>query len=146
MNSKNPKKIILKSLEEEKSCFEELMVKLNEQKKAIESQNEEWVLQVIGDKSALIERFKKLENEVETHLQLLSPKDIEDLAQEGEVLKESLESLLEAIICLEKECEQEIGSKMQEIEKRILRLQEGKKIGEGYGRYPKISPLISKTI
>ena len=146
MNLKNPKKIILNNLKEEKSCFEKLVIKLNEQKKAIESQNEEWVLQVIGDKSALIERFKKLENEVETHLQLLSPKDIEDLAQEGVVLKESLESLLEAIICLEEECEQEIGSKMQEIEKRILRLQDGKKIGGGYGRYPQIRPLISKKI
>ena len=146
MNLKNTKKIILNNLKEEKSCFEKLVIKLNEQKKAIESQNEEWVLQVIGDKSALIERFKKLENEVETHLQLLSPKDIEDLAQEGEVLKESLESLLEAIICLEKECEQEIGSKMQEIEKRILRLQDGKKISGGYGRYSQIRPLISKKI
>ena len=77
----------------------------------------------------IIEKFKKLEEEVETQLQLLSPKDIEDLAQEGEVLKESLESLLQAVICLEEECAQKIGSKMREVEKRILRLQNGKKNG-----------------
>ena len=85
MNLKNPKLLILDNLEEEKSCFKDMMVKLNEQEKAIESQNEEWVLRVIEDKSALIERFKKLEEEIETQLQLLSPKDIEDLAQEGKV-------------------------------------------------------------
>ena len=146
MNLKNPKQLILKNLGEEKICFQELMVKLNEQKQAIKSQDEEQVLQVIEEKSALIEKFKKLEEEVETHLQLLSPKDIEGLAQEGEVLKESLEKLLEAIIRLEEECEEEIGSKMRDVEKRILGLQKGKKIGEGYGRYPKIRPLISKKI
>ena len=91
MNRKNPKKLILENLEEEKSCFKSLMVKLNEQKKAIENQNEERVLQIIEEKSALIEKHKKLEDEVETHLQLLSPKDIEELAQEGALLKESLE-------------------------------------------------------
>ena len=146
MNLKTPKQLILNNLEEEKSCFQDLMVKLKEQKKAIESQDEDRVVQVIEEKRALIENFKKLEEDVETQLQLLSPKDIEGLAQEGKVLKESLESLLDAIIRMEEECEEEIGSKMQEVEKRILGLQKGKKIGKGYGRYPKIRPLISKTI
>ena len=71
---------------------------------------------------------------------------MEGLAQDGGMLKESLESLLETIIRMEEECEEQIGSKMRDVEKRILGLQEGKKIGEGYGRYPKIRPLISKTI
>ncbi|SVC36251.1 uncharacterized protein METZ01_LOCUS289105 [marine metagenome] len=146
MNLKNPKQLILNNLEEEKSCFKELMAKLKEQKTAIASQDQERVLQIIEEKSALIEKFKKLEEEVETQLQLLSPKDMEGLAQDGGMLKESLESLLETIIRMEEECEEQIGSKMRDVEKRILGLQEGKKIGEGYGRYPKIRPLISKTI
>ena len=146
MNLKNPKQLILNNLEEEKSCFEELMTKLKEQKTAIASQDQERVLQIIEEKSALIEKFKKLEEKVETQLQLLSPKDMEGLAQDGGVLKESLESLLETIIRMEEECEEQISSKMRDVEKRILGLQEGKKIGEGYGRYPKIRPLISKTI
>lgn len=146
MSLKNPKQLILNNLEKEKSCFKDLMVKLREQKKAIENQDENRVVQVIEEKRALIDDFKNLEEEVETQLQLLSPKDIEGLAQEGEVLKESLESLLEAIIRMEEECEEGIGSKMREVEKRILELQKGKKIGKGYGRYPKIRPLISKKI
>ena len=146
MNLKNPKQLILNNLEEEKSCFKELMAKLKEQKTAIASQDQERVLQIIEEKSALIEKFKKLEEEVETQLQLLSPKDMEGLAQDGGMLKESLESLLETIIRMEEECEEQISSKMRDVEKRILGLQEGKKIGEGYGRYPKIRPLISKTI
>ena len=145
MNLKNPKQLILNNLEDEKSCFKDLVVKLSEQEKAIESQNEERVLQVIEEKEALIEKFKKLEEKVETQLQLLSPKDMEGLAQDGRMLKESLESLLETIIRMEEECEEQISSKMRDVEKRILGLQEGKKIGEGYGRYPKIRPLISKT-
>ena len=146
MNLKNPKQLILNNLEEEKSCFKELMAKLKEQKTAIASQDQERVLQIIEEKSALIEKFKKLEEKVETQLQLLSPQDMEGLAQDGGMLKESLESLLETIIRMEEECEEQIGSKMRDVEKRILGLQEGKKIGEGYGRYPKIRPLISKTI
>ena len=146
MNLKNPKQLILNNLEEEKSCFKELMAKLKEQRTAIESQNQERVLQIIEEKSILVEKFKKLEEAVETQLQLLSPKDMEGLAQDGAMLKESLESLLETIIRIEEECEEQIGSKMRDVEKRILGLQEGKKIGEGYGRYPKIRPLISKII
>ena len=49
---------------------------LSEQKKAIEDQSEARVLQVIEEKSVLLEKFKKLEDEVETHLKLLSPEDI----------------------------------------------------------------------
>jgi len=142
----DPKKLILNNLAEEKSCFEELMAKLKEQKKAIESQNEERVLKVIEEKAFLIEKFEKLEEEIETQIQLLSPKDIEDLALEGEVLKENLEKLLKVIILMEEECGEEISSKMREVEKKILGLQRGKKIGEGYGRYPKIRPLISRKI
>ena len=146
MSLKNPKQLILNNLEKEKSCFKDLMEKLKEQKKAIENQDENRVAQVIEEKSPLIENFKKIEEEIETQLQLLSHKEIEGLAQEGEVLKESLKSQLEAIIRMEEECEEEIGSKMREVEKRILGLQKGKKIGKGYGRYLKIRPLISKKI
>ena len=146
MNLKTPKQLILNNLKEEESCFKDLMAKLKEQKTAIENQDDNRVVQIIEEKSALIENFKKLEEEVETQLQLLSPEDIEGLVQDGEVLKTSLESLLETIIRMEEECEEQIGSKMRNVEKRILGLQEGKKIGEGYGRYPKIRPLISKKI
>ena len=146
MNFKNQKKLILNNLEVEESCFKDLMAKLKEQKKAIESQDEERVLQIILEKRSLIENFKQLEEKIEIQLQSLSPEDMKSLAQEGEVLKESLECLLENIICMEEECEKEVGFKMQEVEKRILGLQKGKKIGKGYGRYPKISPIISKKI
>ena len=133
-------------MKREKECFTDLMAKLKEQKIAIESQSEERVFQVIEEKNVLIEKSKKLEEEIETQLQFLSPKDIEILAQEGESLKESLERLLEEIIRLEGECENQISLKMQEVEKRILKLQKGKKIGAGYGRYTKLSSLISKKI
>ena len=146
MNSKKIKQVILQNLEEEKSCFNELAVKLSKQKKAIEDQNEERVLQIIEEKSVLMEKFKKLEDEVEAHLELLSPEDIEDLAKEGKVLKESLERQLKSIIRLEEDCSDKLGFKMRSVEKKILGLQRGKKIGEGYGRYPKIKPLISKKI
>ena len=47
---------------------------------------------------------------------------------------------------MEEECDEKISSKMREVEKKIFGLQKGKKIGEGYGIYPKIKPLISKKI
>ena len=146
MNSKKIKQVILQNFEEEKSCFNELAVKLSKQKKAIEDQNEERVLQIIEEKSVLMEKFKKLEDEVETHLELLSQEDIEDLAKEGKVLKESLERQLKSIIRLEEDCSEKLSFKMRSVEKKILGLQRGKKIGEGYGRYPKIKSLISKKI
>ena len=112
----------------------------------IESQSEESILQVIEEKNAFIEKLKKLEEGIQIQLRLLSPKDTESLAQEAEVLKESLEMLLQKIIRMEEECEGGISLKMKEVEKKILGLQKGKKIGVGYGRYPKLMSLISKKI
>ena len=122
------------------------MAKLKDQKQAIENQDEGQVLKIIEDKNVLIESFKKLENEIKAQLQLLSKKEIEGLLKEGSVLKDDLESILKAIVFLEEECEGKISSKMREVEKRILGLQKGKKIGEGYGRHSKVGPLISKII
>ena len=122
MNLKNPKQLILNNLKEEKSCFKNLMEKLKEQKKAIENQDEDRVVQIIEEKRVLIENFKKLEKEVETQLQLIPPKEIEDLARDGELIKESLETFLEVIIRMEEECEEQISSKMREVETRIIGL------------------------
>lgn len=122
------------------------MATLKEQKRAIENQNEEQVLKIIEEKNTLIDRFKKFEEEVEAQLKFLSPQEIEGLAQEAEILKDSLEKILEGIICLEEECGAKISSTMQEVEKKIISLQKGKKIGKGYGRQLNIRPLISKKI
>ena len=88
--------------------------------------------------------FQNIEEEVATQVKLLSQDDIQGLEKEGELLKQSLEKLLETIVSMEDECEKDIGFKMQEIEKKIIGLQKGKKIGKGYGLSLKSRPLISR--
>ena len=144
MNLKNSKQLIINNLKKEKSCFEDLIVKIGEQKKAIEDKDEERVLEIIKKKNILIEIFQNIEEEVATQVKLLSQDDIQGLEKEGELLKQSLEKLLETIVRMEDECEKDIGLKMQEIEKRIIGLQKGKKIGKGYGMALKSRPLISR--
>ena len=144
MNLKNSKKLIINNLKNEKSCFEDLIVKIGEQKKAIEDKDGERVLEIIKEKNILIEVFQNIEEEVAIQIKLLSQDDIQDLENEGELLKQSLEKLLETIVSMEDECEKDIGFKMQEIEKRIIGLQKGKKIGKGYGMALKSRPLISR--
>ena len=144
MNLKNSKQLIINNLKKEKSCFEDLIVKIGEQKKAIEDKDEERVLEIIKKKNILIEIFQNIEEEVATQVKLLSQDDIQGLEKEGELLKQSLEKLLETIVSMEDECEKDIGFKMQEIEKKIIGLQKGKKIGKGYGMALKSRPLISR--
>ena len=144
MNLKNSKQLIINNLKKEKSCFEDLVIKIGEQKKAIEDKDGERVLEIIKEKNILIEMFQNIEEEVAIQIKLLSQDDIQDLEKEGELLKQSLEKLLEAIVSMEDECEKDIGFKMQEIEKRIIGLQKGKKIGKGYGMALKSRPLISR--
>jgi len=144
MNLKNSKQLIINNLKKEKSCFEDLIVKIGEQKKAIEDKDGERVLEIIKKKNILIEIFQNIEEEVATQVKLLSQDDIEGLEKEGELLKQSLEKLLETIVSMEDECEKDIGFKMQEIEKKIIGLQKGKKIGKGYGMALKSRPLISR--
>ena len=146
MNLKNSKQLIINNLKKEKSCFEDLIIKIGEQKKAIEDKDGERVLEIIKKKNILIEIFRNIEEEVATQIKLLSQDDIQDLEKEGELLKQSLEKLLETIVSMEDECEKDIGLKMQTIEKRIIGLQKGKKIGKGYGMALKSRPLISRKV
>jgi hypothetical protein len=144
MNLKNSKQLIINNLKKEKSCFEDLIIKIGEQKKAIEDKDGERVLKIIKEKNILIAVFQNIEKEVAIQIKLLSQDDIQSLEKEGELLKQSLEKLLETIVSMEDECEKDIGFKMQEIEKRIVGLQKGKKIGKGYGMALKSRPLISR--
>jgi hypothetical protein len=144
MNLKNSQQLIINNLKKEKSCFEDLIIKIGEQKKAIEDKDGERVLEVIKKKNILIEIFQNIEKEVAIQIKLLSKDDIQSLEKEGEPLKQSLEKLLETIVSMEDECEKDIGLKMQEIEKRIVGLQKGKKIGKEYGMALKSRPLISR--
>jgi hypothetical protein len=146
MNFKNSQQLIINNLKKEKSCFEDLIIKIGEQKKAIEDKDGERVLEIIKKKNILIEIFRNIEEEVATQIKLLSQDDIQDLEKEGELLKQSLEKLLETIVSMEDECEKDIGFKMQEIEKKINGLQKGKKIGKGYGMALKSRPLISRKV
>ena len=144
MNLKNSKQLIINNLKKEKSCFENLIIKIGEQKKAIEDKDGERVLEIIKEKNILIAVFQNIEEEVAIQIKLLSQRDIQGLEKEGELLKQSLEKLLETIVSMEDECEKDIGFKMQEIEKKINGLQKGKKIGKGYGMALKSRPLISR--
>ena len=146
MNFKNSKQLIINNLKKEKSCFEDLIVKIGEQKKAIEDKDAERVLEIIKEKNVLIEVFQNIEEEVAVQIKLLSKDDIQSLEKEGKPLKQSLEKLLETIVRMEDECEKDIGFKMREIEKRIIGLQKGKKIGKGYGMALKSRPLISRKV
>ena len=146
MNTKQTNQLILSSLKKEESCLKDLIVKIDEQKKEIEKKDEKRVLEIIEKKNTLIETFKNLEEEAETQLQLLSQREIEDLLEEGETIKTSIEKLLNTIVRMEEECENEIGFKMKEIEKRIFELQKGKKISKGYRGFFKNRPLISRKI
>ena len=144
MNFKNSQQLIINNLKKEKSCLEDLIVKIGEQKKAIEDKDEDRVLKIIKEKNVHIEIFQIIEEEVAIQIKLLSQNDFQSLEKEGKSLKQSLEKLLETIVSMEDECEKDIGLKMQEIEKRIIGLQEGKKIGKGYGMALKSRPLISR--
>ena len=138
--------MILSSLKKEESCLKDLIVKIDEQKKEIEKKDEKRVLEIIEKKNTLMETFKNLEEEAETQLQLLSQREIDGLLEEGETIKTSIEKLLKTIVCVEEECENEIGLKMKEIEKTIFGLQKGKKISKGYGGFLKNRPLISRKV
>ena len=146
MNTKQTKQLILSSLKKEESCLKDLIVKIDEQKKKIEEKDESRVLEIIEEKNTLIEIIKNIEEEVETQLQLLSQREIEDLVEEGETIKTSIEKLLKTIVSMEEECGNEIDLEMKEVEKRIFGLQKGKKIGKGYGGFLKNRPIISRKV
>ena len=146
MEIKKTKQLILDSLKKEESCFKDLVNKIEEQKQAIEDKNDFRVLEIIEEKNRIIKIFHNLESEVNTRLQSLSLEETQSLQQEGKTLMISLEKLIETIILMEEECEINIGRDMKEVEKKIIGLQKGKKIGKGYGSFLKNRPLISRKI
>jgi hypothetical protein len=144
VNTQKIKQLILDKLKKEESCLKDLILKIDEQKKIIKTKDKNRIFDIIEEKNSLIEIFKNLEEEVDAQLELLPQGEIQNLVEKGEVLKTSIEKLLKKIIMMEEECEVEIGSNMQEIEKKIFGLQRGKKIRKGYGGVFKNRPLISK--
>ncbi|MCH8156188.1 MAG: hypothetical protein IID18_00285 [Nitrospinae bacterium] len=146
MNAKNPGKSILECLRKEQVCFKKLIAKLWEQKEAISAEDETRLLQIVEGKNVLIEEFQKIDGKIESQLQLLSPKEIERLAQEAEAMKADLEHALETIIGLEEECEKEIGLKMKQIKEKVQGLKKGKIIAKGYGLRPRVKPIISRNV
>ena len=146
MNTQKTKQLILNKLKKKESCLKNLIKKIGEQKKIIERKDENSIFDIIEEKNSLIEIFKNLEEEVDAQLQLLPQGEIQDLVEEGETLKKSLEKLLKEIVLMEEECEIEISLNMKKIEKKIFGLQKGKKIRKGYGGAFKNRPLISKKV
>ena len=61
MNIKKTKQLILDSLQNEESCLKDLIVKIDNQQKAIEEKDESRVLEIIEEKNALMKIFKNLE-------------------------------------------------------------------------------------
>ena len=86
MNFKNAQQLIINNLKKEKSCFEDLIIKIGEQKKAIEDKDGERVLEIIKEKNVLIEVFQNIEEEVAAQIKILSKADIQSLEKEGEPL------------------------------------------------------------
>jgi hypothetical protein len=146
MEIKKTKQLILDNLKKEESCFKDLVNKIEEQKKAIENKDDLRVLEIIEEKNQIIKSFHNLESEVNDQMQSLSPEETQRVKQEGKTLMISIEKLIETIIRIEEECEVNIGRDMKEVEKKIFRLQKGKKIGKGYGSFLKNRPLISRKI
>ena len=66
-------------------------------------------------KNTIIKVFHNLEGELKARLQSLPREETQSLQQEGKTLMISLEKLIKTIICMEEECEINIGCDMKEV-------------------------------
>lgn len=120
-------------LREELSRYLEILHNLEEQKRAVDGDDEARLLAVIQEKSSLMAGIEKLERKIAGARKKFSLEEQKHMALQAGPLSAQIEDALKKIIALEDACAEEIKKKQLKIQERMLQVKQGKTGLKGYG-------------
>ena len=146
MNAKTNSETILSLLAQEKTCYAQLLEKVNIQKKALEMENESRVLGIVEKKQSDLETIRQLDEKIQTTRNNMSEEEIQSLEPGTKSIRGEIEMILNHIINLENECERILIQSRDELQTQMKGLRQGKNMLKSYGRSQRGPSKISKNI
>ncbi len=146
MKNKTSSEQVASHMKEQRECYKALLVKLEDQKKAIDRYDESKLLAIIGEKSDLIDVSQKLEKKIASVLKGIPEVQRKKVIQETGVLRGQIEGLLKKLIALEAVCEEGLNNQKQQVYEQIKDLEKKQKLLKKYGDSGKSMSLFSRNV
>jgi hypothetical protein len=146
MNQLGNAETAIKMLEEEKKIYEFLLGRMAMQEEAIDSDNEEALLEVLDEKEHALENLSEKNQSLLQWSAELSDAERGEMEDKTRLLRTEIENTLLQIVALEELCEKKIQSKCSRMGQKLTGLKKGKVLLKGYNTPTRIKPKISKNV
>jgi hypothetical protein len=144
MNKQNTE--IIKLLKQKQETCARLLLKMDEQVQAVDTQDDSRLTAIIEDKEALITSLHETDQKIADLACGLDAVTQESLARENKELGQRIETDLGEIIEQEKACQEKLNLQKSEVVEKIKGLRKGQELLKGYERSQRIKPKISKNV
>ncbi len=143
----NKKKIEIVSLlkHKQKTCTQ-LLEKMGEQMKAVDTQDEPQLATIVEEKEVLISGLNETDRKIADLVRDLDQTTLDSLIRENEGLAQGIESDLEKIIEQETVCQTKLNLVKNEVLEKIKAVKSGQRLLKGYGVSQRIKSKISKNV
>ncbi len=146
LNMEKNKTEIIKLLKQKQETCSRLLEKMDEQMKAVDSQDEPGLMVIIEGKEELIAGLNETDKKIADLASDMDCNIIESLGREHKGLVQSIESDLEKIIEQEKICHEKLSLVKNEVLEKIKAVKKGQALLKGYGVSKRVKPNISKNV
>jgi len=145
MKQNQPAKAVLEFLQEEKKCYDQLLLLVEEQVSSIQQEDETRLQAIMEEKDNILQITRKNETRIEELLTGWSGETSIQIEKAAASLREEVAAVLEQIIALENDCQAELLARKFLVQDKILDLKERKTLLKGYKTSQRIKPNISKN-
>ncbi|MDA0690709.1 MAG: hypothetical protein O3A78_05235 [Nitrospinae bacterium] len=145
MKQNQPAKAVLEFLQEEKKCYDQLLLLVKEQVGRIQQEDETRLQAIMEEKDNILQVTRKNEARIEELLTGWNGETSIQIEKAAASLREEVAAVLEQIIALENDCQAELLARKFLVQDKILDLKDRKALLKGYKISQRIKPKISKN-
>ncbi len=146
MKQNQTTKAVLKFLQEEKTCYDQLLLLVREQVASIQQEDETRLQAIVEEKDKILQVTRKNETRIEELLTEGNQETSTQIEKVADDLRKEVAVVLEQIIELENECQAELKARKFLVQDKILDLKDKKTLLKGYKTPQRIKPKISKSV
>jgi hypothetical protein len=143
----NTKKMeIVSLLKHKQETCTQLLKKMREQMKAVDTQDEFRLATIVEEKEVLITGLNEIDQKIAGLASDFDQTTLTSLTSENEELAQSIESDLKKIIDHETACQTKLNLVKSEVLEKIKAVKSGQRLLKGYGVSQRIKSKISKNV
>ena len=146
MKNNDPTSSVQSFLQDEKKCYEQLLLLVKEQVDCIDKEDQPRLEAIMEEKAVLLEATRENENRIEPVIAQLSQEEKNQIEKAVGGLRKQVAAVLEQIIELENNCQTDLKARKFLAQDKILDLKQKRTLLKGYGGSQRIKPKISKNV